>query len=83
MQPKKKRILQDESLKDWFKRNEHKNKCWYKWSMKTSENMTKKKLENSFNTWFLSNAYFGEHHREFWAFYIFHFLNPAYIATHE
>ena len=53
--------------------------------MKTSEKMTKKKWENSSNTWFLSNAYLGEHHREFWAslYHSFHNLNPAYITTHE
>ena len=56
----KKRILQDESLEVWFKMNEHKNKSWYKWPMKTSEKMTKKKWDNSSNTWFFSNAYLGE-----------------------
>ena len=70
----KKRILQDESLEVWFKMNEHKNKCWYKWPIKTSEKMTTKKQENSSNTWLLSNAYLGEHHREFWDFYIIHFI---------
>ena len=74
---KKKRILQDESLELWFKRNELTYKCWYKWSMKTSEKMTKKKWENSSNTWFLSNAYLREHHRELWAFYIFHFITQT------
>ena len=29
-QPKKRIFLQDESLEVWFKRNEHKNNCWYK-----------------------------------------------------
>ena len=53
--------------------------------MKTSEKMTTKKWENSSNTWFLSNAYLEEYHREFWAFlyHSFHNLNPAYITTHE
>ena len=77
MQPKKKIILQDESLEVWFKRIKDKNNCWYKWPMKTSAKMTKKKWENSSNTWFLSNAYLGEHHREFWAFYIFYFITQT------
>ena len=59
MQPKKRRILQDESLEVWLKMNELKSKCWYKWSMKISEKMATKKWENSSNTWFLSNAYLG------------------------
>ena len=85
MQPKKRIILQDESLEVKFKMNKLKNKCWYKWPMKTSEKMATKKWENSSNTWFLSNEYLGEHHMEFWAFlyHSFHNLNPANITTHE
>ena len=60
MQPKKRRILQDKSLEVWFKMNEFKNKCWYKWTLKTSEKMATKKWENSLNIWFLSNVYLGE-----------------------
>ena len=42
MQPKKNRILQDESLEIKFKRNQHK-KMLIQVTMKTSEKMTRKK----------------------------------------
>ena len=64
---KKKRILQDENLELWFKRNELTYKCWYKWPMKTL-------LILDFwvmHTW-------GKHHREFWVFYIFHFITQTW-----